>query len=107
MDASGMIVVLSEASRVLSRPSFQSLVANGQIRQDELSTTGDFFTAAIVALNNAPSDKTQAMFDKHNDELTGYLNNFNIHGNTLDSFRNAQMMIGNRMTIMGKSGIRV
>ncbi|HVG35623.1 MAG TPA: hypothetical protein VM911_21410 [Pyrinomonadaceae bacterium] len=105
MDASGMIVVLSEASRVLSRPSFQSLVANGQIRQDELSSTGNFFEAAIVALKNTPSDKIQAMFDKYNDELTGHLNNFNIHGNTLDSFRNAQMMVGNLTTIMVKSGL--
>ena len=107
MDASGMIVVLSEASRVLSRPSFQSLVANRQIRQDELSSTGDFFTAAIGALRNSPSDKVQAMFDKYNDELTGYLNDLNIHGNTLDSFRNAQIMVGNLSTIMAKSGLRV
>jgi hypothetical protein len=106
MDTSGMIVALSEASRVLSRPSFQSLVGNGQIRQDELSTTGNFFTAAIMSLKTSPPDKIQAMFDKYNNEITGYLNDFNIHGNTLDSFRNAQMMVGNLTTIMMKCGIR-
>jgi hypothetical protein len=106
MDAAGMIRVLSEAALVLNRPSFQSLVMNGYIRQDELGSTGQFFTAAIQTLRNAPSAKIEAMFDKYGDELSEYLNGYNIHGNTLDSFRAAQMMIGHVTTIMAKSGLR-
>jgi hypothetical protein len=37
MNAADLTVMLSEASLVLSRPSFQSLVTNKYISQDELS----------------------------------------------------------------------
>jgi hypothetical protein len=108
MNAAGLTFVLNGVSAVLGMPDFQSVVTEGSVRQDEFDGTRRELSAIIATLKNTPSEKIESMVAQYDEELTSYLNKFNTktHEHALDSFRNAQIMIGYVTTIMTKSGLR-
>ncbi|HZG51080.1 MAG TPA: hypothetical protein VEZ40_02990 [Pyrinomonadaceae bacterium] len=108
MNAAGLTFVLSGVSAVLGMPDFQSLVTEGNVHQDEFDGTRSQLSAAIATLKNTPPEKIEAMVAQYDEELTSYLDKFNTktHEHALDSFRNAQIMIGYVTTIMTKSDLR-
>jgi hypothetical protein len=59
-------------------------------------------------LKNTPPEKIETLVAQYDEELTSYLHKFNAkpHEHALDSFRNAQIMIGYVTTIMTKSGLK-
>lgn len=89
-------------------PDFQSIITDGSVRQDEFDGTRHKLSAIIATLKNTPAEKIEALVAQYDEELTLYLDKFNTktHEHALDSFRNAQIMIGYVTTIMTKSGLR-
>ncbi|HZH29433.1 MAG TPA: hypothetical protein VEY11_01455 [Pyrinomonadaceae bacterium] len=108
VNAAGLTFVLGGVSAVLGMPDFQSLIADGSISQDEFEGTRRELSSIITTLKNTPHEKIEALVAQYNEELTSYLDKFNTktHEHALDSFRNAQIMIGYVTTIMTKSGLR-
>jgi hypothetical protein len=59
-------------------------------------------------LKSTTPEKIETMVAEYDEQLTSYLEKFNTKTNerALDSFRNAQIMLGYVTTIMTKSGLR-
>jgi hypothetical protein len=59
-------------------------------------------------LKNTPREKIEGLVTQYGEDLTPHNDKFNIktHEHALDSFRNAQIMIGYVTAIMTKSGLR-
>ncbi len=108
MNASGLTFVLSGVSATLEMPGYDSIVTDGGVSHDEFDGTRRGLSAIIATLKNTPPEKIEAMVAQYNEELTSYLEKFNTktHERALDSFRNAQIMVGYVTTIMTKSGLR-
>jgi hypothetical protein len=108
VNAAGLTFVLSGVSAVLGMPNYQSLITDGSVRQDEFDGTRRELSAIITTLKNAPPEKIEALVARYDADLTSYLEQFNTktYERALDSFRNAQIMIGYVTTIMTKSGPR-
>lgn len=108
MNAAGLTFVLTGVSAALGMPNFQSIVNDGSVRQDEFEGTRRELSAIIAILKRTPPEKIEALVAQYDEDLTSYLNKFNTktHEHALDSFRNAQIMVGYVTTIMTKSGLR-
>ncbi|HEY0098827.1 MAG TPA: hypothetical protein VGB76_07725 [Pyrinomonadaceae bacterium] len=85
MNASGMTFVLSGVSAVLGMPFFQSIVADGSVRQDELDGTRENLSAIVTTLRSTPPDKIEAMVAQYNEQLTAYLDKFNSEWGRINS----------------------
>lgn len=107
MNAAGLTFVLGGVSAALNMAFYQTLVTDGDIRQDELDGTRSELAALLRTLKNTPDDKIEAMVAQFNDDLTVRLNSFNKDWgmNPLAEFRDAQVLAGYVTTIMAKSGL--
>lgn len=108
MNAAGLVFVLKSVSAVLDMPDFQTLVTDGSVTRDEFDGTRHNLSSIIATLQNTPPEEIEAMVAEYNEELTAHNDKFNTktHEEALNSFRNAQIMIGYVAMVMAKSGIR-
>lgn len=108
MNAAGLVFILKGVSAVLGMPDFKALVTDGSVSQDEFDGTRHNLSSIIATLQNTPSEKTEAMVAKYDEELTAHNDKFNTktHEQALNSFRNAQIMMGYVTMVMAKSGVR-
>jgi hypothetical protein len=108
VNAAGLTFVLYGVSAVLGMPDFRSLITDGSVSEDEFNATSHDLSAIIATLKNTPHEKIEALVAQYDEDLTSYLEKFNTktHEHALDSFRNAQIMIGYVTTIFAKAGLR-
>jgi hypothetical protein len=108
VNAAGLTFSLQGVAAALGMPGYEPTATDGTVSQDEFEGTRRQLSAVIETLKNTPPEKIEALVAQYDEELTSHLGKFNTktHEHALDSFRNAQIMIGYVTTIMTKSGLR-
>jgi hypothetical protein len=108
MNAAGLTFVLGGVVAAMKHPSFEKVVTDGKISQDEFHGTTGNLDAVLTTLRKTPYPAIEKMVAQYDDELSEHVSKFYGEWTTdlLTAFRDAQNLAGYVTTIMAKSGLR-